>query len=46
MKYIASIFLLVSATFSQCQNIDTEEQGELEDVWANKQVKIFKIIQL
>ena len=31
MKYIASIFLIVSSTFSQCQNIDTDEQAVFWD---------------
>ena len=31
MKYITSIFLLISAPFSHCQNIDTDEQAVFWD---------------
>ena len=31
MKYITSIFLIVSSTFSQCQNIDPYEQAVFWD---------------
>jgi hypothetical protein len=31
MKYITSIFMLVSSSFSYCQNIDTDEQAVFWD---------------